>query len=128
MKILCYSARKDKDEKRLLEKIRPVKTELWRSFDKLRDRLNIPASTGRIIVFLVRTEEEIAGISEWIELYFDLQIVLILHDQEPATLRAAHKIRPRYICTADGDFNEIAGVVQRLDKLHGRRNRAAKTD
>ena len=119
MKILCYSALRDADEERFLEKTKPARIEIRRSFGKLKERLNIPSPTSRVVIFIIRWEEEISGLAEWIDSYVDLLIILVLHSQTPEILKGAYKMRPRYICGADNDFQDIADVLKRMEERHG---------
>lgn len=119
MEILLYSRNSDSDEQRLLKMIKDSDVEICRSADRLRDRLNISAELRRIVILLIQNENEIDRISEWIMLISDPLIVMILQNDDPKILKAAHRIRPRYISFRDRDYQDVVAVLGRMQERHG---------
>jgi hypothetical protein len=113
MEILLYSRNSDSDELRLLKMVNYSDVEICRSTDRLRDRLNISAELRRIVILLIQNKNEIDRISEWIMLISDPQ------NDDTNILKAAHRIRPRYISFRDRDYQDVVAVINRMQERHG---------
>jgi hypothetical protein len=119
MEILLYSRNSDSDEQRLLKMIKYSTIEICRSTNRLRERLNISAKLRRIVILLIQNKNEIDRISEWIMLISDPLVVMILQNDDPSVLKAAHRIRPRYISFRDRDYQDVIAVLSRMQERHG---------
>jgi hypothetical protein len=114
MTILVYSAQKDSDEQRLLQRISFTHVDLCRSIDQLKSCLNVPREMRKIVILVISDHDEMIRISKLIESYPDLLMIVILNQDLFATARDVHKLRPRYITYKDGDFQDVAAVLSRI--------------
>jgi len=47
-------------------------------------------------------------------LFGTLPIILILPDQQVATIRMGHLLQPRFLTFYDSDFNELTQVIKKI--------------
>jgi len=114
MAIIVYSSKEDSEEQKLLESIRFVATDICRSVNELRRRLNTFCGERRIVILSVNDHEEIECIAELMEWYSDLLLIVIFDHDCPEANRAAFALRPRYIAYKGGDFKDVAAVLDRM--------------
>jgi len=119
MAVILYSMDPDPDEQRLLDRINFTDTEICRSMETLKRRLNDPGDGRRIVILFVKDHEEMIRLSQTLELYTDLLLIIVLGQDCPQTDRIAHRLRPRYTTYRDGDFRDVALVLQRIIHRYG---------
>jgi hypothetical protein len=44
----------------------------------------------------------------------DVQIILVIPDRRPETLSLGHLLRPRYLSYEDGNFDDLASVLEKM--------------
>lgn len=65
--------------------------------------------------------EELMRIIALQNLFGDIPIILILPDRQKNTIALGHKLRPRFVAYADGDFSDVATVLLKMkDKIESR--------
>jgi hypothetical protein len=79
-------------------------------------RLQHPPEISFVVVVFAVGEEELWNLYGLRLLLEGTRLILVLPDQEEETLKAAHRLRPRYITYADNDFTDLIGVIQRMDQ------------
>ena len=114
MVTLVYSAGNDSDEERLLNAAGHIPLEVCRSVQQLVYFLNIPSRTRKIVILIIRNQDEMAKVSTAIELFFDLLLIIILDREYFETANDAHKLRPRFLTYKDGDFQDVRTVLSRM--------------
>jgi hypothetical protein len=85
-----------------------------RSLDLLIRRLRRPSKRPLAIILLAETQtelQEVLALACWLE---DFRVILIVPDSTPETITSGHRLRPRYLTYADGDFSDVASVVEKL--------------
>jgi hypothetical protein len=67
-----------------------------------------------IAVFQIGDGEDLdalVSLKEWLR---DLQIILVLPDQGPATIAKGHLLNPRFVTFVNGDLQHVGTVVEKL--------------
>jgi hypothetical protein len=90
--------------------------EIYRTMGSLLHRLQHPPEISFVVVVFAVGEEELWNLYGLRLLLEGTRLILVLPDQEEETLKAAHRLRPRYITYADNDFTDLIGVIQRMDQ------------
>jgi hypothetical protein len=63
---------------------------------------------------LASSREDLEAILSIVELFYDLRIILILPDRKKETISKGLKLYPRYLSYADGDFSDVAAVLEKM--------------
>jgi hypothetical protein len=90
--------------------------EIYRTIGSFLNRLQHPPEIPFVIVLLVAGKEELSNLYTFHLFFEGRRLILVLPDQAEETLKAAHRLRPRYITYTDNDFSDLAGVIQRMDQ------------
>jgi hypothetical protein len=80
----------------------------------LRNRLHRPLLRPAAALLLLSTPGELAQAVSLRDLLDDVRNILILPDQEAATVRLAQMLSPRFMQDADQDPNLLSEVVRRV--------------
>ncbi|NNG01810.1 MAG: hypothetical protein HKM93_20660 [Desulfobacteraceae bacterium] len=73
------------------------------------------ASGGDIILILVPPDKkELSRLAMMRAPLLDKKIILILPDNREETISTAHRLHPRYISDADGDFSDTIAVLSKM--------------
>ena len=67
-----------------------------------------------IAILTADSDEELMDLVELKQLLHAIPIILIIADDSDTTIHEAHKLRPRFLTTAGGDFNSVLSVVKNL--------------
>jgi len=132
MAILLYSSEMQGNEKRLFEMTGFPDVDIIRSIDDLKSRLSNPLCKGdagpclfpefyKILVLIIQDIDELNRMLEFRELFFDLQVIMVIVNDDPETLSKAYQLRPRYINVNAWDFMDVAIVLLRMIKRHEHR-------
>jgi hypothetical protein len=119
MAVIVYSSQEDPGEQRLLKSISFTGNHICRSVDQLKCRLNFPDEKRKIVILVIRDLDEMIRISSLIELYYDLLLLIILDDDHKQIQKLAYKLRPRYLTYTEGNFEDVAGVLNRMMNYYG---------
>ncbi len=118
MKLVLYANRTDGAGERLhkiIEALVPEEqTEIYQTIHSLSRRLRRPKCDVAIAVILTTTKDELLEISSLKDLLGDIRVILILPDMEDETIAIGHKLRPRFLSYADGDFKDIGAVLCKI--------------
>ena len=87
--------------------------EIYRTIGTFLYRLQHPPEQFIIVLLLTDRKKfmEILSIQHWLE---GSRLVLIVPDQEEETLKAAHRLRPRFLTYPENDFSELLRVLNRM--------------
>lgn len=82
------------------------------------DRLMVALLSPRIgnlaLIMLAADQNDLSQILAHQEILIDIPLILVLPNDQPATIRAGHLLRPRFINFAGNDFGEVLAVLARL--------------
>ena len=84
-----------------------------KSFTKI---LRQGLSAARIIVFMACNQDDLAFILSINELLSNSRLILILPDRDEKSIRKGHLMYPRFQSYADGDFKDVAVVLENMLK------------
>lgn len=94
--------------------------EIFQTLKTLSFRLRQPHYDCDLAIFLAATPRDLLDLCTVSHLFQDLRTILILPDRSDDSITRAHALYPRVISYIDGDFMEIAAVLERLS--HGTEN------
>ena len=118
--IVCFIPGRNDGEKRLMaavERLIPtVSMKVYRNADSLRKRLLPGGSSALAVVILAATKQDLLGVVPLRDLLLSFRIIVVLPDSDDVTLAMGWGMWPRFVSYADGDFSDVAGV---LDKMVG---------
>ena len=93
------------------------KTEIYHSIKELAERLIKRDHNGFIAVLLADSIFELMELLMMEELLKDIRIILVLPDRSAETVSTGHKLRPRFLSYADGNFSDVAAVLKKMVQL-----------
>ena len=118
MGLLFYAASKKGSGKRIehiIEGLVPQKDiEIYSTIERFSQRLRRFRGDLYLMVVLTTTADELREVFLIRDLLFDIPLILILPDREPDTISKGHKLRPRFITYADGEFSEFGLVLEKM--------------
>ena len=90
------------------------KIEIYTTIDSLYQRLRKPTFDVAVAVLLAATRKELLEIYSMKDLFRDIRIILILPDTEGDTVSMGFKLFPRFVSYADGNFKDVAAVLEKM--------------
>jgi hypothetical protein len=121
MKLLYYVKTMDGAGKKLHSVIQSLfhllPIEILRTIESLNRRLRQPVNNFNIAVLLASSKEDLLDLPALRDLFWNLRIILIIPDRKSETVAMGHMLRPRFLSYADGDFNDVAAVLEKMLKL-----------
>jgi len=118
MNILFYQTTNNGPGERLREVICTIVSkgyiETYTTLDTLSFRLRRPKHGVTLAVLLAATKAELMGLLSLRDLFQDVRIILILPDRKKETITKGHTLYPRYLSYADGDFKDVAAVLEKM--------------
>jgi len=118
MKVFFYSALADEIGDRLQKIIETVapqgKVVISRTIGSLTRTLCQPVDGPAITVLRASSRDELLEIFSIRRLLRDVRIILILPDQEDETVAMGHRLGPRLLTYAGGDFADVFAVLGRM--------------
>ena len=87
--------------------------ERYRSVDKLAERLRQPRFGVILIVLLISSPEALMDVVLIRDLFADIPVILILPDRKKETIAKGHKLYPRFLSYIDGNFADVALVLNK---------------
>lgn len=90
--------------------------ETFNSVAHLSHRFCRPYARGgdSIAVLYAADRQDLANLLSIRDLLDDVRIILILPDDKKETVSAGHRLRPRYISYAGGNFENVAAVLNKM--------------
>ena len=118
MKIMLYRSPSSEAGSRLFKAVSRVvngnRLDLFQNLIELRNRLMTPGRPGSVAVIMAESKSELAELTSWKELLSTSSLLLIVPDEDEATIRQACSLYPRYLSYADGDFSDVASVLAKM--------------
>ncbi|MGD0234385.1 MAG: hypothetical protein ABSC55_07560 [Syntrophorhabdales bacterium] len=125
--IIFFIPNKNDAEKRLMgavERLVPtLSMKICRNSYSLRRRLLPGGNSPSAVVILAATKQDLLSVMPLRELLLSFRIIMVLPDSDDVTLAMGWGMWPRFVSYADGDFRDVAGV---LNKIVGTTPRQAK--
>jgi len=116
MNVILYIPSSDGDDiRQRIESLIPEKgLKIYRTLEGLSERLHRPVDPETIVVIVAGSREKLSEISPLRRILGDIRTVVVVSDQEPATVALAHQLRPRFLTYVNGDFDDLAAVLQKM--------------
>jgi len=125
--IIFFIPTRNNAEKRLMgavERLVPtLRMKICRNSYSLRRRLLPGGNSPLAVVILAATKQDLLSVMPLRELLLSFRIIMVLPDSDDVTLAMGWGMWPRFVSYADGDFRDVAGV---LDKIVGTAPRRQK--
>ncbi len=90
--------------------------EIIYTFKRLEFRLQHNIGEEDIALLLAATLNDLNELVANYHLLSSLRLILILPDAEKGTVAKGHLLRPRFVAYEDGDFSDVALVLQKMLK------------
>ena len=118
MKILFYSSTAEDPgtgfEARLKDLLPAGSLEIYRSLGELSQRLQGLYDHETIIILQARDTKQLVHMVSLRDQFQGVRIILLVPDREEETLLFAHRLRPRFLSTNEGDFSDVMSVLQKM--------------
>lgn len=95
------------------------KVNVFSSIDNLREWLLFKAREKAVVFLITEDKDELEDLLPVIELFRKVQLILVLPDRKPQTIRIGYQLEPRYLTFIDSGLGIVKGV---LKKMLGRTN------
>jgi hypothetical protein len=92
------------------------KIQACKTVDSLLARLHEPKCDLDLAILLAKDLEELRRLVSIGDLFDDLRIILILPNRDEEAIKDGHRLRPRFLTYADGDFKDVAAVLNNMFK------------
>ncbi len=117
-RLLFYAHKTDPDGKRLLMAVAGAmpegSLEIYRDLEELSHGLRCPGRAGMVAVIFASSVEELKDSYLLKDLLADVPMILVVPDQDEATIQWAHQMAPRFISRKDSDFSALARVLEKM--------------
>jgi hypothetical protein len=118
MSLFVYLPEKDNAGRKLLKSISHLECkdslEIFFTFHGLDNRLRISSMNEDIVLLLASKQKDLDEFLANQDSFNGKRVVVIVPDLEEATISKAHRLRPRYLCSKESDFLDVAQVLERL--------------
>lgn len=122
MDLFVFSTVSGKGQEQLKESLKTFfpkrKVKICQTFEKLSQRLKLPAELGSIVVLAPGSREDLLRILSKRDLLRGLRTVVIAPDHEVETTGIAYQLRPRYLTYLNGNFGDLAAVLHKMVAGH----------
>jgi hypothetical protein len=88
--------------------------ETYSDLDSLHRRLCRPRYGLAIAVLVAATGEELGELLAMRDLLADLRLILVLPDRSRETIKAGHRLAPRFLSYVDSGFEEVEAVLEQM--------------
>jgi hypothetical protein len=99
---------------RLHQLLPEAQPEVFVSLEDFKRRLRRPKNDSSITIVFSPSREDLSALGSVREYLGKVHLLLVLPDQEAATLALAHRLLPSFITYVDSDFTELLSVVNKL--------------
>lgn len=118
MQLLYYSSRADANSKRLgtavCQVIPQSKSELFNSLAGFQERLRMPIEPDSIAVLSASNRDELQKMQMLRGMLTETYVVLVIPDRTDETIKLAHLLLPRFLCTQKSDFKDLKIVLRKM--------------
>ena len=88
--------------------------EIFSTIEDLSTRLRRPRGDLILMILLISSRKELMEVLLIRDLLVDMSIILILPDRKKKTIDLGHKLCPRFLSYLDGDFSDVAMVLNKM--------------
>ena len=116
MNVILYVPNSDQNDiRQRIEGLIPEKTlKVYRTLEGLLERLHRPIDPETIMIIVASSREKLSEVSPLRRILGDVRTVVVVPDQEPATVALAHQLRPRFLTYASSDFDDLFAVLRKM--------------
>lgn len=118
MRLILYDASTNRIGPRILSSMGMANArkpnECYASMDALIERLRKPVGGDTVAILCPSGSDDLNRLLAIRPLLRDMRIILILPDGRSETISEGHSLRPRFVGFADGDFSDVAAVLQKM--------------
>jgi hypothetical protein len=118
VKVLFYSSTPEDPgmgvETRLKDLVPAGRVEVYRSIEELTRRLQRLYDHDTIVILQAEDRKQLVRIVSLRDLFQGVRIILLVPDREEETIVLAHRLRPRFLSTSEGDFSDVMSVLQKM--------------
>jgi hypothetical protein len=118
--LLFYAKMTDGAGKRLRRVIEALvleeNMEMYQTIDSLSRRLRQPRHDQPVAVLLAANREDLLELLAISDLLDGIRIILVLPDRKDGTIAKGHRLQPRFLTYADGDFLDVAAVLIKMQR------------
>jgi len=118
MRILLYTkeaAQSASRQRELLESnFRGTRVETFSTIEDLTRRLRELSEEAKTVILLIQDHEEFKSILSIQHLFLNVPLMIQVPDASAETLQMAHRLRPRYLNSAQGDFGMLMEVLRKM--------------
>ncbi len=116
--IACFIPSRHDGEKRLMAAVKrlipAVSMKVYRNADSLRRRLLPGGSSASAVVIFAATKQDLLSVVPLRDVLLSFRIIMVLPDSDDVTLAMGWGMWPRFVSYADGDFRDVAGVLNKI--------------
>jgi len=123
MDVILYAPDNGQDDiRQLVEGLIPEKrVKVYRTLEGLSERLHRPIDPETIMIIVASSREKLSEVSPLRRILGDFRTIVVVPDQEPATVALAHQLRPRFLTYANSDLGDLVAVLQKMIKSEASR-------
>jgi len=123
MEVILYAP--DSEQSGIRERIGSLipqrRVKMYRTLEGLSERLHRPVDPETIVVIVAGSREKLSEVSPLRRILGDFRTIVVVPDQEPATVALAHQLRPRFLTYANSDLGDLVAVLQKMIKSEASR-------
>jgi len=94
----------------------PKELRVFNSIESLTDWLVITMRDQAIVILVAQTKDELTELLPIIHLFHKVQIILILPNREPETIRIGYRLEPRYLSFIDSGVEALKAILRKMLK------------
>ena len=118
MKVLLYSITKKeagRKVQKIIEALWPKEAcEYYRTIESLSLRIRQRSNDVGLAVLVAASFDDLSGLLAIRDLIADTRSILILPDRKSKTISCGHRLYPRFISYAGGNFMDVAAVLKKM--------------
>ncbi len=116
--VLLFASDQTRSGRRLqdhIERVVPTRNlEAFHDFESLSRRLHCCLQNPAVAVLQAETQEDLTRVLSLGDLVADIRVILILPDRASETIKAGHRMRPRYMGYHDSDYSDVNKVLEKM--------------
>jgi hypothetical protein len=117
-KLLLYADGSNAAGKRLKkvveERVPKDRLEIYRTIEDFSYSLRRPRCSETIAVLVPADMQALLALLCMGDLFWNVRVILILPDREQDTISMGFKLYPRFVSYADGNFSDVAAVLEKM--------------
>ena len=118
MQLIFYASKNDIYEEKLeaaiISAAPGIAIERFSRLADLRERLRDIVEPNSIAVLMAGDREELQNLQAFREMLIEIYIILVLPDRQTETIKQAHLLRPRFLCSILDNFIELKLIIHKM--------------